>query len=81
MLLCCDVAIQLYDVESGHAKVTARCIVHVADFHSGQVADFGMTKQIAVSDNQNISHSPSATEVASLAMMTTVVGTGNNSLA
>jgi hypothetical protein len=71
----------LYDAESGDAKVAARRVVHVSDFHSGQVADFGMTKQIAaVSDNQSISQSPSAS-ATEMAMMTTVVGTGNHSLA
>ena len=81
VLLCCAVAVQLYDVESGDAKVTARRVVHVSDFHSGQVADFGMTKQIpAVSDSQSISQSPSAS-ATEVAMMTTVVGTGSHSLA
>ena len=66
---------QLYDVESGHAKVTARCIVHVSDFHSGQVADFGMTRHVA---NESAVPSPKegSPEMASTAMMTSAVGTG-----
>ena len=46
---------------------------------SGQVADFGMTKQMEIGADQNASHSSrtsSTTEAAPTAIMTSVLGTG-----
>ena len=51
---------------------------------SGQVADFGMTKQMEISADQSASHSPrtsSTTEAAPTAIMTSVFGTGTMALA
>jgi serine/threonine protein kinase len=64
----------LYDIDSGRAKVL-QGVWHVRLTLSGQVADFGMTKQL----EQNASHSPrtsSPSEITPTTMMTSAFGTG-----
>ena len=59
-------------------------VARVHDSHSGQVADFGMTKQLEASADKSASHSPRTsfmTDPAPTAMVTTMFGTGTIALA
>ena len=68
----------LYDIDSGRAKVL-QGVWHVWLTLSEQVADFGMSKQMAIGADQSASHSPRTSltsEITPTAMMTSAFGTG-----